>query len=48
MEQTLVTLIGLVDAYIIGHRGAGARAGVGLGGQVLNLTAALFTAVVKV
>jgi putative MATE family efflux protein len=45
MEQSLVTLIGLVDAYIVGHLGAVALAGVGLGGQVLNLTAALFTAV---
>ena len=45
MEQSLVTLIGLVDAYIVGHLGAAALAGVGLGGQVLNLTAALFSAV---
>lgn len=45
LEQSLVTLIGLVDAYIVGHLGAVALAGVGLGGQVLNLTAALFTAV---
>ncbi len=44
-EQTLVTLIGLVDAYIVGHLGAAALAGVGLGGQVLNLVAALFGAV---
>jgi putative MATE family efflux protein len=45
LEQSLVTLIGLVDAYIVGHLGAAAIAGVGLGGQVLNLTAALFGAV---
>ena len=45
MEQSLVTLIGLVDAYIVGHLGAAALAGVGLGGQVLNLVAALFGAV---
>lgn len=44
-EQSLVTLIGLVDAYIVGHLGAAAIAGVGLGGQVLNLVAALFGAV---
>lgn len=44
-EQALVTLIGLVDAYIVGHLGAAALAGVGLGGQVLNLVAALFGAV---
>jgi putative MATE family efflux protein len=44
MEQSLVTLIGLVDAYIVGHLGAAALAGVGLGGQVLNTTAALFSA----
>ncbi|HLE28852.1 MAG TPA: MATE family efflux transporter [Anaerolineales bacterium] len=45
MEQSLLTLVGLVDAYIVGHLGAAAIAGVGLGGQVLNLTAALFSAV---
>ena len=45
MEQSLITLVGLVDAYIVGHLGAAAIAGVGLGGQVLNLTAALFSAV---
>ncbi len=45
MEQSLITLVGLVDAYIVGHLGAAAIAGVGLGGQVLNLTAALFGAV---
>jgi len=44
MEQSLITLVGLVDAYIVGHLGAAAIAGVGLGGQVLNLTAALFSA----
>ena len=44
-EQALVTLIGLVDAYIVGHLGAAALAGVGLGGQVLNLTGALFGAI---
>jgi putative MATE family efflux protein len=44
-EQSLITLIGLVDAYIVGHLGAAAIAGVGLGGQVLNLVAALFGAV---
>ena len=45
MEQTLITLVGLVDAYIVGHLGAAALAGVGLGGQVNNLVAALFGAV---
>jgi putative MATE family efflux protein len=45
MEQMLITLVGLVDAYIVGHLGAAALAGVGLGGQVLNLVAALFGAV---
>ncbi len=43
-EQALVTLIGLVDVYIVGHLGASALAGVGLGGQVLNLVAAIFGA----
>ena len=45
LEQSLVTLIGLVDAYIVGHLGAVALASVGLGSQVLNLVAALFAAV---
>jgi putative MATE family efflux protein len=45
LEQSLVTLIGLVDAYIVGHLGAVALAGVGMGGQVLNLTAAVYGAV---
>jgi len=44
-EQSLITLIGLVDAYIVGHLGAAALAGVGLGGQVMNLVAAVFGAV---
>lgn len=43
-EQSLITLVGLVDAYIVGHLGAEAIAGVGLGGQILNLIAALFGA----
>ncbi len=45
IEQSLLTLIGLVDIYIVGHLGAAALAGVGLGGQVLNLVAALFGAI---
>lgn len=44
LEQSLVTVVGLVDTYIVGHLGAEAIAGVGLGGQVLNLSAALFGA----
>jgi putative MATE family efflux protein len=43
-EQSLITLIGLVDAFIVGHLGAAAIAGVGLGSQVLNVVAALFGA----
>jgi len=43
-EQSLITLVGLVDTYIVGHLGAEAIAGVGLGGQILNLIAALFGA----
>ncbi len=43
-EQSLITLVGLVDIYIVGHLGAEAIAGVGLGGQILNLIAALFGA----
>ncbi|MBI3761022.1 MAG: MATE family efflux transporter [Chloroflexi bacterium] len=45
LEQTLLTMVGLVDTYIVGHLGAQAIAGVGLGGQVLNLSTALFSAV---
>jgi putative MATE family efflux protein len=45
MEQALITMVGLVDAYIVGHLGAAALASVGLGGQVNNLVAALFGAV---
>jgi putative MATE family efflux protein len=45
LEQSLATLIGLVDTYIVGHLGAAAIAGVGLGGQMLNLSAAFFGAV---
>lgn len=44
MEQSLITLVGLVDIYIVGHLGASAIAGVGLGGQVMNLIAAVFAA----
>ncbi|MEK7784681.1 MAG: MATE family efflux transporter, partial [Chloroflexota bacterium] len=43
-EQSRITLVGLVDTYIVGHLGAEAIAGVGLGGQILNLIAALFGA----
>jgi putative MATE family efflux protein len=45
LEQSLITLVGLVDAYIVGHLGREAMAGVGLGGQVLNFVSALFSAV---
>ncbi|HLB47462.1 MAG TPA: MATE family efflux transporter [Anaerolineales bacterium] len=44
LEQSLLTLVGLVDVYIVGHLGAEAIAGVGLGNTILNLTAALFGA----
>jgi MATE family multidrug resistance protein len=44
-EQTLAMMIGLVDFYIVGHLGAAALDGVGLGGQMLNLTAAFLGAV---
>lgn len=45
LEQSLVTLVGLVDGYIVGHLGAAAIAGVGMGGQVVNISAALFAAI---
>lgn len=44
-EQMLVMMIGLVDFYIVGHLGAAALDGVGLGSQMLNLTASFISAV---
>ncbi len=44
LEQSLLTLSGLVDIYIVGHLGAETIAGVGIGMVILNLTAALFGA----
>ena len=44
-EQTLAMMIGLVDFYIVGHLGAAALDGVGLGSQILNLTVAFLGAV---
>jgi MATE family multidrug resistance protein len=44
-EQTLAMMIGLVDFYIVGHLGAAALDGVGLGSQILNLTVAFLSAV---
>jgi len=44
-EQTLVMMISLVDFYIVGHLGAAAVGGVGLGGQMLFLTASFLGAV---
>jgi len=44
-EQTLAMMIGLVDFYIVGHLGAASLDGVGLGGQILNLTSAFLSAV---
>jgi putative MATE family efflux protein len=44
LEQTLLTLVSLVDTYIVGHLGAEAIASVGLGSQVLMLTNSLFMA----
>lgn len=43
-EQLLLTLVGLVDTFIVGHLGAEAIAGVGMGGQIANMIAALFGA----
>ncbi len=45
VEQTLAMMVSLVDTYIVGHLGAAALAGVGLGGQLLNLAIALLSAV---
>ncbi len=44
-EQTLAMMISLVDFYIVGHLGAAALDGVGLGGQMLFLTASFLSAV---
>jgi putative MATE family efflux protein len=43
-EQLLLTIVGLVDTYIVGHLGAEAIAGVGMGSQLANMIAALFGA----
>ncbi len=45
VEQMLAMLVFLVDTYIVGHLGAAALAGVGLGGQLLNLSISLLGAV---
>jgi putative MATE family efflux protein len=45
VEQTLAMMISLVDFYIVGHLGAAALGGVGLGGQMLFLTQAFLSAV---
>ena len=44
-EQMLAMMINLVDFYIVGHLGAAALDGVGLGGQMLMLTASFLSAV---
>ena len=44
-EQTLAMMISLVDFYIVGHLGAAALDGVGLGGQMLFLTSSFLGAV---
>jgi putative MATE family efflux protein len=44
-EQSLLTLVGLVDTYLVGHLGAEAIAGVGLGNIILNWVVALLTAI---
>src|SRR5512136_1555860 len=45
IEQTLAMMISLVDFYIVGHLGAAALDGVGLGGQMLSLTSSFLGAV---
>jgi len=45
MEQSLLTLVGLVDIYIVGHLGADAIAAVGLGTTILNWVSSLLVAV---
>ncbi len=45
VEQLLNTSVGLVDAYLVGHLGAAALAGVGLSAQVMMLNWALFASV---
>jgi putative MATE family efflux protein len=44
-EQMLVMMIGLVDFYIVGHLGAAAMGGVGMGGQLQFLTGSFLSAV---
>lgn len=45
MEQSLLTLVGLVDVYIVGHLGADAIAAVGLGTTILNWVGSLLGAI---
>ncbi len=45
MEQSLLTLVGLVDVYIVGHLGADAIAAVGLGTTILNWVSSLLVAI---
>src|SRR5512136_1548989 len=45
IEQALAMMISLVDFYIVGHLGAAALDGVGLGGQMLFLTASFLSAI---
>jgi putative MATE family efflux protein len=42
LEQVLFTFVGLADVYIVGHLGAAAITGVGLGGQVTFLAFTIF------
>jgi MATE family multidrug resistance protein len=44
-EQLLVMMISLVDFYIVGHLGAAAVGGVGMGGQLQFLTGSFLSAV---
>jgi putative MATE family efflux protein len=45
MEQSLITLVGLVDTFIVGHLGAEAIAAVGLGTMILNWVSSLMVAI---
>ena len=44
-EQTLNMMVGLVDTFLVGHLGASALAGVGLGNSIIFLATSFFAAV---
>ena len=44
-EQMLNMMVGIVDTFLVGHLGAAALAGVGLGNQIIMLATSVFAAI---